>query len=86
LFTLKDRIRAQFIAEATNLFNHPNVTALNTTIAAKDKNGNPQLDLTGSAVTNPNYGTLPIPVPTSFPYSSSVLQSRILDFGLGIRW
>ncbi|MGC2465789.1 MAG: TonB-dependent receptor [Candidatus Acidiferrum sp.] len=86
LFTLKDRIRAQFIAEATNLFNHPNVTALNTTIAANDKNGNPQLDLTGSAVTNPNYGTLLIPVPTSFPYSSSVLQSRILDFGLGIRW
>jgi Carboxypeptidase regulatory-like domain/TonB dependent receptor-like, beta-barrel len=86
LFTLKERFRAQFITEATNLFNHPNVTSLNTTIAKFDKNGNPQLNLTGTPATNPSYGTLLIPVPTSFPFVSSVLQGRILDFGLGIRW
>jgi hypothetical protein len=80
LFTLKDRIRAQFITEATNLFNHPNVTSLNTTIPAS------QLNLTGNALTNPNYGSLLGPLPTSFPFSSSVLQSRILDFGLSVRW
>jgi hypothetical protein len=80
LFTLKERFRAQFITEATNLFNHPNVTSLNTTIPAS------QLNLTGTPATNPNYGTLLGPLPTRFPFSSSVLQGRILDFGLGVRW
>jgi hypothetical protein len=31
LFTLWDRVRPRFIAEANNIFNHPNITALNTT-------------------------------------------------------
>jgi len=94
LFTLKDRIRAQFIAEATNLFNHPNVTALNTVVGVVTKqdptnNTSPGCPSAGNGFTlDPMYcgqltnGTLP----TSFPYSSSVLQSRILDFGLGVRW
>ena len=83
LFTLKERLRAQFITEATNLFNHPNVTSLNTTIPAA------QLNLTGTPSTNPDYGTLLGPLPAKFPYSSAnptVLQGRILDFGLGVRW
>jgi len=80
LFTLKDRFHAQFITEATNLFNHPNVTSLNTTIPAA------QLNLTGTPATNPNYGELLGPLPSSFPFSSTVLQGRILDFGLGVRW
>lgn len=80
LFTLKERFRAQFLTEATNLFNHPNVTSLNTTIPAS------QLNLTGTPATNPNYGTIIGPVPTSFPLTSTVLQGRILDFGLGVRW
>ena len=80
LFTFKERLRAQFITEATNLFNHPNVTSLNTTIPAA------QLNLTGTPATNPSYGTLLGPLPTSFPFSSTVLQGRILDFGLGVRW
>jgi Carboxypeptidase regulatory-like domain/TonB dependent receptor len=80
LFTLKERFRAQFLTEATNLFNHPNVTSLNTTIPAS------HLNLTGTPATNPNYGTIIGPVPTSFPLTSTVLQGRILDFGLGVRW
>ena len=80
LFTLNERLRTQFITEATNLFNHPNVTSLNTTIPAAS------LNLTGTAATNPSYGTILGPLPTSFPYSSTVLQGRILDFGLGVRW
>ena len=80
VFTLKERIRAQFITEATNIFNHPNVTTLNTTIPKS------QLNLTGTAATNPNYGTIIGAVPTSFPLTSTVLQGRILDFGLGVRW
>jgi hypothetical protein len=68
LFTLKERIRAQFITEATNLFNHPNVTALNTVVTV-----------------NPD-GSLVVPLPATFPKASSVLQGRILDFGLGVRW
>ena len=80
LFTLNERLRAQFITEATNLFNHPNVTSLNTTIPAANFN------LTGTAATNPSYGTILGPLPTSFPYSLTVLQGRILDFGLGVRW
>jgi hypothetical protein len=80
LFALKERFRAQFITEATNLFNHPNVTSLNTTIPVS------QLNLTGTPATNPTYGTLLGPLPTSFPLSSTVLQGRILDFGLGVRW
>lgn len=80
LFTLKERIRAQFLTEATNIFNHPNVTTLNTTIPKTE------LNLTGTPATNPNYGTIIGPVPTSFPLTSTVLQGRILDFGLGVRW
>jgi len=80
LFTLNERLRAQFITEATNLFNHPNVTSLNTTIPAAN------LNLTGTAATNPSYGTILGPLPTSFPYSLTVLQGRILDLGLGVRW
>ncbi len=80
LFTLNERLRAQFITEATNLFNHPNVTSLNTTIPAAN------LNLTGTPATNPSYGTILGPLPTRFPYSSTVLQGRILDFGLGLRW
>ena len=80
LFTLNERLRAQFITEATNLFNHPNVTSLNTTIPAAN------LNLTGTAATNPSYGTILGPLPTSFPYSLTVLEGRILDFGLGVRW
>lgn len=38
LFTLWDRVKPKFLAEATNIFNHPNVTALNNT-AQVDSNG-----------------------------------------------
>jgi hypothetical protein len=31
LFTLWDRVKPKFLAEANNVFNHPNITALNAT-------------------------------------------------------
>ena len=85
LFTLKERIRAQFITEATNLFNHPNVTALNTVVPVVTT-GCPKA--TNGFTLNPAQcgQLLNGALPSSFPYSSSVLQSRILDFGLGVRW
>lgn len=39
LFTLWDRVKPKFLAEANNLFNHPNITTLNTT-ATVDAAGN----------------------------------------------
>jgi hypothetical protein len=80
LFTFKERFRAQFLTEATNIFNHPNITSLNEVAS---------VDTTGSPTTNPNYGgMLPLSQqPSAFGKpTSTVLQGRILDFGLGVRW
>jgi hypothetical protein len=85
LFTLKERIRAQFLTEATNVFNHRNVTSLNTVVPV----------VTGGCPSAGNGFTLDPTrcgqlvsgsLPTSFPLTSTVLQGRILDFGLGVRW
>jgi hypothetical protein len=78
LFTLKEHIRAQFLTESTNIFNHPNVTSLNEVAS---------IDTTGSPATNPNYGAMLPLQPSSFGKPvATVLQGRILDFGLGVRW
>ena len=81
LFTLKERFHAQFLAEATNIFNHPNINSVNEVA---------RVDTTGSAATNPNFGTmLPLALQLSSfgqPIATGVLQGRILDFGLGVRW
>src|SRR5437016_3083187 len=42
LFTLKERFRAQFLTEATNVFNHPNVTSLKTGGVLVDTTGCPK--------------------------------------------
>lgn len=85
LFTLKERIHAQFLTEATNIFNHPNVTSLNTVVHV----------LTGGCPAAANSFTLDPTqcgqlsggsLPATFPLNTTVLQGRILDFGLGVRW
>lgn len=85
LFTLKERFHAQFLTEATNIFNHPNVTSLNAVVPV----------VTSGCASAANAFTLDPThcgqiaagsLPTSFPRTSTVLQGRILDFGLGVRW
>jgi hypothetical protein len=78
LFTLKEHIRVQFLTETTNIFNHPNITSLNE-VASIDKSGSP--------TTNANYGAMLAAQPSTFGRpTATVLQGRILDFGLGVRW
>jgi hypothetical protein len=87
LFTLKERIRAQFLTEATNIFNHPNVTSLNTVVPVVST-GCPSA--TNGFTFDPTHcgqlSPLGTTLPTSFPRLATVLQGRILDFGLGVRW
>jgi hypothetical protein len=86
LFTLKERIKAQFLTEATNIFNHPNVTSLNTAGVLVDVTGCPH---SPAFTLDPTHcGQL---IGAGFPKgfgtpSATVLQGRILDFGLGVRW
>ncbi len=86
LFTLKERIKAQFLTEATNIFNHPNVTSLNTAGVVVDTSGCPH---SPAFTLDPTHcGQLTAAgFPKSFGTpSATVLQGRILDFGLGVRW
>ena len=85
LFTLKERIRAQFLTEATNIFNHPNVTSLKTGGVLVDTTGCPKT-ANGFTLDPTHCGQV-----TGFPAgfgtpSATVLQGRILNFGLGVRW
>ncbi|PYT68777.1 MAG: hypothetical protein DMG39_20225 [Acidobacteria bacterium] len=85
LFALRERFRVQFLTEATNIFNHPNVTTLKTAGVGVDTTGCPKM-ANGFALDPTHCGQL-----TGFPSgfgtpSSTVLQGRILNFGLGVRW
>jgi hypothetical protein len=85
LFTLKERFRAQFLTEATNVFNHPNVTSLKTGGVLVDTTGCPKT-ANGFTLDPTHCGQV-----TGFPAgfgtpSATVLQGRILNFGLGVRW
>ncbi len=85
LFTLKERIRAQFLTEATNIFNHPNVTSLNAAGVVVDTNGCPKS--ANNFALDPTHCGQVTSFPSSFGRpSATVLQGRILDFGLGVRW
>jgi Carboxypeptidase regulatory-like domain/TonB dependent receptor len=85
LFTLKERFHAQFLTEATNVFNHPNVTSLNTVVPVVTA-GCPSA-ANGFTLDPTRCGQLTAgSLPASFPRTSTVLQGRILDFGLGVRW
>jgi len=69
---LWERFTPQFIFEANNIFNHPNITSINTTATV---NTNAALGQVG-AITTP---------PTLLP-SGTVLEGRIVQFGVGVRW
>jgi len=81
---LWERVEPQFFLEANNLFNHPNVTSLNTSIAigGLDSAGFPTAT-TGLPVSST--GAV-IPLPSSFPKSSTVLEGRIVQLGLVARF
>jgi len=86
LFTLRERIKAQFLTEATNIFNHANVTSLNTAGVSVVTGGCPGSG-NGFTLDPTRCGQLSSgSLPASFPLSSTVLQGRILNFGLGVRW
>jgi Carboxypeptidase regulatory-like domain/TonB dependent receptor len=70
--TLWERVKPQFLLEANNLFNHPNITTLNTSATV---NNNP-LD--------PNYGAITAD-PTLKP-TGTVLEGRIVQVGLAVRF
>ena len=72
--TLWERVKPQFFLEASNLFNHPNVTSLNTAV------------LTNSAGVPVNSLGAEIPLPTTFSPTSTVLEGRIVQVGLGVSW
>ena len=69
IIKLWERVRPQFILEANNLFNHPNVTTLNTTAL---------VDATGAMTATQNA--------TFLKPTGTVLEGRIVQFGIGIRW
>jgi len=81
---LWERLEPQFFIEANNLFNHPNVTSLNTSVAIGGLNaaGLPTPS-TGLPV---NSAGAVIPLPSSFPASSTVLEGRIVQIGLAARF
>jgi hypothetical protein len=81
---LWERLEPQFFLEANNLFNHPNVTSLNTAIAigGLSATGLPTAT-TGLPV---NSAGAVIPLPSSFPASSTVLEGRIVQVGLAARF
>jgi Carboxypeptidase regulatory-like domain/TonB dependent receptor-like, beta-barrel len=61
-----ERVTPQFLIEANNLFNHPNVTSINATAT---------VDTSGA-----------ITAPPTFAPTGTVLEGRIVQFGLGVRW
>ncbi len=66
-FTAWERLKPKFIAEANNLFNRENITALNTAV---------QVDPVGNAIYPANFGKP----------SSTVLEKRIIQFGVRVDW
>jgi Carboxypeptidase regulatory-like domain/TonB dependent receptor-like, beta-barrel len=94
LFALKERFKVQFLTEATNIFNHPNVTSLNTVVGVVTNAIPNDPSSPGCPTASNNFTFDPThcgqlasgSLPSSFPRSSTVLQGRILNFGLGVRW
>jgi hypothetical protein len=81
---LWERVEPQFFIEANNLFNHPNVTALNTTVAIGGLNSAGLPTATTGLPVNSAGGV--VPLPSSFPASSTVLEGRIVQLGLVARF
>jgi len=70
-------LRTQFLFEANNLFNTVNITSLNT-----------KLNVVGSptAGSYANVGSISSTPATYLTPSSSVLEGRLVQFGLSIHW
>ena len=66
MLTIRERLRARFIAEANNLLNRENITSLKTTAT---------VDANGVAAS-----------PGPFAYNSTVLEKRIIQFGVKVDW
>ncbi len=75
LITLWERVRGQFLVEVNNLFNHPNITLLNTVVKVDDCKKSPCK--LGEAIGG---------LPKVFPPKPGVLEGRIVQFGLALRW
>jgi hypothetical protein len=75
---LWERVEPQFFIEANNLFNHPNVTALNTSVAIGALNA--------AGLPTATTGVPTAPLPSSFPASSTVLEGRIVQLGLAVHF
>jgi hypothetical protein len=87
LFTLWERVKPQFFVEFNNIFNHTNVTSLNTVVPVEssgcpNKTNNFTLDPLHCGQLTTAGGVLP----TAFPAVSTVLQQRLVHFGLTARW
>ncbi|MFL6437977.1 MAG: TonB-dependent receptor domain-containing protein [Terriglobales bacterium] len=82
--TLWERVVPQFFLEANNVFNHPNVTSLNTSIAIGGLNSSGLPTATTGLPVNSAGGV--IPLPSSFPASSTVLEGRIVQLGLAVHF
>jgi hypothetical protein len=73
--SLWERVKPQFIFEVNNIFNHPNYTAYDTVV---------RTNTSGQPVDANNNE---IPLPTSFtPTASMVLEGRLVQFGLAVRF
>jgi len=87
LFTLWERVKPQFFVEFNNIFNHTNVTSLNTVVPVEssgcpNKINNFILDSMHCGQLTTAGGALP----AAFPAVSTVLQQRLVHFGLAARW
>jgi hypothetical protein len=74
---LWEHVEPQFFIEANNLFNHPNVTSLNTAVTIGGLNAGLPTATTGVPTA---------PLPSSFPASSTVLEGRIVQLGLAVHF
>jgi hypothetical protein len=73
--SLWERVKPQFIFEVNNIFNHTNYTAYNT--AVRTDTPDQPVDANNNE----------IPLPTSFtPTASTVLEGRLVQFGLAVRF
>jgi hypothetical protein len=78
LATFWERVKPQFLFEVSNIFNHPNYTTVNTV-----------LNVTPLVVSNPaTYATAgtPIASPNFGRRTGTVLEGRLVQFGLAVRF
>jgi hypothetical protein len=85
LGTYWEHVRPQLLIEANNLFNRSNVTSINTVATVQPLNYvGPSAANNFTATFNPNAGVITAQ-PTLAP-TSSVLEARILQFGLKVEF